>query len=160
MNVMNTPIETAGLAVSLYWGSLTAGRFLVGTVSSRVSDAGIIRFSLLTAVAGSILLTVTRSSGVAMFALILVGLGLAPLFPSMIHDIPRRVGDGPSGRLIGVMLGASYLGGATLPVLMGYMASRSSILVVGPVMIVLLFAVAASHEVSAFNAIYKRAKRG
>jgi fucose permease len=94
-----------------------------------------------------------------MFAFILIGFGLAPLFPSMVHDIPRRVGDGPSGRLIGAMLGASYLGGAVLPVLMGYAASRHSILVMGPAMTALLLVAAASHEVSAFNALYKFARR-
>ncbi|MDR3076439.1 MAG: MFS transporter [Synergistaceae bacterium] len=158
INVMGSSIETAGFAVSLYWGALTAGRFLAGTVASRFSDAGIIRGGLLIAASGAVLLSATRNAPVATLAFVLIGLGLAPVYPSMIHDIPRRVGDGPSGRLIGVMQGSNYLGAAILPALMGCIASRGSILVMGPSMIILLLIVAASHEVSAFNALYKKAR--
>jgi fucose permease len=162
MGAMDASMETAGFAVSMYWGSLTVGRFVVGAVSSRFTDAAIIRGGLITAAAGAILLAATGNAGTATFAFALIGFGLAPVFPSIVHDIPRRVGDGPAGRLIGVMLGSSCLGGAVLPALMGYAASRSSILVVAPTMAALLLIVAASHEVSAFNALYKstRARPG
>jgi fucose permease len=158
MGVMGASMETAGFAVSMYWGALTVGRLVVGAVSSRFPDAAIIRGGLLAAAAGAILLAATESAGTATFAFILTGFGLAPVFPSIVHDIPRRVGDGPAGRLIGVMLGFSYLGGAILPALIGYVASRSSIFVMAPIMAILLFIVAASHEVSAFNALYKSSR--
>jgi fucose permease len=158
INVMGSSMEAAGFAVSLYWGSLTAGRFLAGAAASRASDARLIRLGVAVTLFGAALLSCTNSEALATAALALMGFGIAPVFPSMIHDIPRRIGDGPSGRLTGAMLGANYLGAAVMPFVIGLAASRASIAIVGPAMLILLLIIAAAHEASASNALYKRAR--
>jgi fucose permease len=158
LDVTGASMEMAGLSVSLYWAFLTAGRALAGVLAPRVSDVGVLRGGITTASLGIAILIAARNSYAAMGAFSLIGLGLGPLFPLMLHDVSRRVGDVSASRMIGAMLGANYLGAAVLPALMGFIASRASILVMGPMMAFFIAAVAASHEISAFNALYKRVR--
>jgi fucose permease len=156
---MGASAKLTGITVSLYWASLTVGRLLAGVISKRFSNVQILRGGAALVTLGIVIMTATRNAYVAVVAFTFIGLGLAPVFPLMVHEIPRRVGDAASERSIGIMLGANYLGGATLPSLMGFFAAHTSILIMGPMMLIMVVLMAASQEVSAYNAIYKKAKR-
>jgi fucose permease len=149
IGAMNAPIKTAGLTISLFWGSLTAGRLITGAFLSGFTDSVIIRGGLATAGAGILTLATTKNPAVAAAAFAIIGFGLAPLYPSMMHDTPRRVGKEFSERIIGLQVGSAFAGVSILPVLTGYVAARTSLAVVAPIMLCFAAAVAFVHEISA-----------
>jgi fucose permease len=88
-----------------------------------------------------------------MAACLIFGFGVGPVFPLMLHDAPRRVGGAASGGIIGITIAANFTGAAVLPTLIGYVAARASISVLGPALVAFAIAVAAAHEFSARNSI-------
>jgi hypothetical protein len=78
------------------------------------------------------------SPNVNMTGLILIGLGLAPLFPCMIHETPRRFDKKTAEVLIGCQVGAAYLGGSALPAALGIVVSYTTLELLVPCIIVLV----------------------
>ena len=60
------------------------------------------------------------------FPLMLIGFGLSPIFPAMIHETPVRFGKEFSQIIIGYQMGFAYVGIATIPPLMGIVAKKFS----------------------------------
>ena len=149
IDVMNVPIKTAGLTISLFWGSLTAGRLITGAFLHGFTDRAIIRGGLATAGLGISMLISAKSPSVATVAFALTGLGLAPLYPSMMHDTPRRVGGAFAENIIGLQVGAAFAGISMLPALIGYAAARLSLAVIAPVILCIVAAITIAHEISA-----------
>ncbi|MGC4089982.1 MAG: MFS transporter [Polyangiaceae bacterium] len=127
-------MQASSLMVSVYWSSLTVGRFLVGAVSTRTSPMRLVRAALLGVLAGTSLIAasslVRAQVGLAgvlsALGLLVTGLSLAPIFPMLMHDTPRCVGRGHALNLIGIQSGSGGLGYALLPVLMGALMRRYS----------------------------------
>ncbi len=123
---------TAGVWVSLYYGALTAGRFLNGIIVDRYGNRRMIRTGLFVAILGAALLAlkafVPGSSDLAALAgLLLMGLGFAPLYPCMMHETPRRFRHDVAQKLIGYQSGAAYVGGALTPAVVGLVAAHSTL---------------------------------
>ena len=68
-------------------------------------------------------------------ALPLLGLVLAPVFPILIADTPRRLGAGQTANAIGLQVAAAVAGGAALPAGLGVLAARLSLEVIGPCLV-------------------------
>lgn len=119
--------QAAGLMATLYWVSLTVGRFLVGTISARTTPLRIVRAAVLGAIVGTALIALSSlpglrgsAGGVVMAAgLMLTGLSLAPVFPMLMHDTPRCVGPGHAVNLIGFQGAMGQLGFTLLPIGIG-----------------------------------------
>ena len=152
INTMNMPIKTAGLTISLFWGSLTAGRLITGAFFSGFADRAIIRGGLAIAGAGILVLIFTKNPTVATVAFAVMGLGFAPVYPSMMHDTPRRVGKAFAERIISLQVGSAFTGVSILPALTGYVAARSSLAVIAPIMLCFAAATAFVHEISTAGA--------
>jgi fucose permease len=123
--------QAAGLMTTLYWASLTVGRFLIGAVAQRASTARIVGGAAVGAVVGTALVALSsilagRGAGtdtlagvLTAFGLLLTGLSLAPIFPLLMHDTPRRVGVNHSVNLIGFQGGVGQLGMTLVPIALG-----------------------------------------
>ena len=61
----------------------------------------------------------------AALALVLLGLGFAPVYPCLLHKVPRRFAPEAVLVVIGRQSGAAYLGAASLPALAGTLAQVS-----------------------------------
>src|SRR5699024_8269178 len=59
--------------------------------------------------------------------LVLVGLGCAPIYPSVIHATPARFGAGRSQSLIGLQMASAYVGTCLMPPAFGVLSERLSI---------------------------------
>jgi fucose permease len=120
-------MQSAGLMVSLYWGSMMVGRFLIGTISHRTTPLRIVRGATLGVVAGTGLIAVSSlmvgwpqgAGWVTAGGLLVTGLSLAPIFPMLMHDTPRCVGPGHAANLIGIQSALANLGMTVLPALLG-----------------------------------------
>ncbi len=107
----------AGAALTVYWAGLTLGRFAAGFAAGRVGRAALARGGLALVLGG--LGWVALGPGSAVWPLGLVGLGLSPLYPVMMHATPARVGLARSDQVIGFQVGAALAGAAVWPALVG-----------------------------------------
>ncbi|GGA60445.1 hypothetical protein GCM10011507_09980 [Edaphobacter acidisoli] len=113
------------LAVSEYttlllWMALTIGRAAASAVMLRVGEKTVQRWGLLLTAIFTTGLAFSHSAiAIAAFAMLL-GLSLAPFFPS---TWALLMVEGPTARQAGIVLAASGLGAAALPWLMGVVST-------------------------------------
>lgn len=123
----NISAETAASWVSLYYGGITLGRFLSGFITMKVSNRHLILIGQLTALAGGIILLLPLPNVLTLTGFILIGLGLAPIFPGLLHETPARFGKEQSAKLMGYQMAAAYTGTTFLPPVFGLIASNTTI---------------------------------
>lgn len=121
------PQETSSAWVSAYWGSFTLGRMLMGLLALRVGDKSLLLFSMSTTVIGAGLLMVNVHDVVSFIGLLLIGFGLAAIFPILTSQTPKRVGTRHAANTIGFQVGFAGLGGAVLSGIAGVFAENYGI---------------------------------
>jgi fucose permease len=122
----------AGLWVSVYWGSLTVGRLILGTVADRLGVVSLLRVCILGIILGSALVWWNVAASLSFLGLALVGFTLAPLFPSLISSTPRRLGAAHAPNAIGFQVAAGSVGIALLPGVAGVLAENMGLEIIGP----------------------------
>lgn len=132
----------AGLMTTLFWASLTVGRFLIGTISQRLSAIRIVKAAVAGAMAGTLL--IAASTGVARneaaagaltaTGLLVTGFSLSPIYPMLMHDTPRCVGVSHAVNLIGFQGGVAQLGFTIIPVAVGALLETHSTEWLGPLL--------------------------
>ena len=90
--------------------------------------------------AGAILLALPLPSVFALIGYFMLGLGNAPIFPSMTFLAPIRFGLSISQSAIGMQMAAAYTGSTFLPPLTGLLIRATSIQVVPYVILLLIVA--------------------
>lgn len=118
--------ETAAGFISIYYGGITLGRLATGFISMRMSNKALIRMGQVLAVMGGLLLFLPFGTAVALAGYLMIGLGLAPIYPGLIHETPERFGRANSARLIGFQMATAYTGTTFLPPLFGLVAGYFS----------------------------------
>lgn len=104
------------------WAALTAGRALASLAMRRWAETTVQRASLSLCLVLTIFLATTRSTASLSLACVLLGLALAPVFPSTFALLLRhRV----QPRMAGTLLAVSGLGAALFPWLMGVVSTHS-----------------------------------
>lgn len=121
------PIATAAKWVSMYYLGITVGRFITGFITFKFSNKAIIRFGQLLSLIGAILFFMPFSSSITLLGLLLIGLGFAPIFPSMLTETPKLFGKEHSQTIMGYQISAAYGGATFIPVIMGNLASYTTI---------------------------------
>lgn len=119
--------EVAGLWAGSYWGTFTLGRILAGLYAQRLGSHAVLRFSLLAALAGAILLWWSPVQMVGLLGVAITGFAVAPIFPAMVSGTSQRVGAHHAANTIGMQIGAAGLGGSILPGVAGVLARRISL---------------------------------
>jgi len=136
----------AGIAVSVYWGSLTLGRFLSGAVTHRCPPAAVLRLCLAGLPVAALLVAVAQDGLFGLVALALLGLLCAPVFPLLIAGTPRRVGVTHADNSVGFQVGAATLGGAALPSITGVLARHLGVEAIAGVLVSVALGVLVLHE--------------
>ncbi|KZE72578.1 MFS transporter [Paenibacillus jamilae] len=145
----NIPAETAAGWVSLYYGGITVGRLITGFVTLKINNRILIRIGQLTAVAGGLILLLPLPVAFLLPGFILIGLGLAPIYPGLLHETPTRFGKENSAKLMGYQMAVAYTGTTLLPPIVGLIASQVSIhFFPVAVLIFLLFMLLSSEQVN------------
>lgn len=135
--------DRAALWVAGYFGAITVGRIAVGFVHGRWTNRAIVRAGVLLALASAAVFTVGGAGTVAMASLALVGLGFAPIYPGLMHEVPRRFAPEAVQAVIGRQSGAGALGAAIFPALAGAIAQHSVAAVMAlPLTLIALLALA------------------
>ena len=117
--------ERAAAFASLFFIGITAGRFLAGFVSNRLGDRRMIRLGTGIMFLGVALLLIPGlPEAVVLAGCVVIGLGCAPIYPSIIHATPDNFGPENSQAIIGVQMASAYVGSTFAPPLFGFLSGR------------------------------------
>lgn len=120
----NIPAETAAGFAALFYLGITAGRAVSGWIAPRLGDDGMIRLGLWGIGLGLAALLLPGPAAVSLAGLVIIGLGCAPIYPSIIHSTPAHFGAHRSQAVIGVQMASAYVGSMAMPPLFGLMARQ------------------------------------
>ncbi|MFP5111430.1 MFS transporter [Bacillaceae bacterium C204] len=127
VNVKDLSVDVAAKWVSLYYAGITIGRLITGFITLKIGNRTLIRMGQIIALVGAALLLLPLPSTFSLVGFIMVGLGLAPIFPCMLHDTPIRFGQKHSQTIMGYQMAVAYTGSTFLPPLLGFLAAHSTI---------------------------------
>ena len=60
-------------------------------------------------------------------ALIIIGFGCAPIYPSIIHSTPTNFGSENSHSIMGIQMATAYVGSTFMPPVFGFLAAKITI---------------------------------
>jgi fucose permease len=141
--------STAGMWVSVYWGSLTIGRLVFGVIVGFMPVSLLLRLCLITAALGAVLIWSNITALGSFLGLALLGVSLAPIFPSLIATTPERLGTVHTANGVGLQIAAAVLGQSLLPALVGVLARHLGLESVGPALCTVAIVLLVLHELLA-----------
>ena len=123
--VRDVPPETAAAFASLFFIGMTAGRIFAGFITDKLGDQRLIRIGGSVAIIGTLMILLPFQSDVpALLGFVVVGLGSAPVYPSIIHATPGLFGADNAQAIIGIQMASAYTGSTFMPPLFGLLAGR------------------------------------
>ena len=129
------PASTAGMWVSMYWRSLTVGRLVCGAVVCCMSVYLLLRLCIIGVALGATLIWLNIASMLSFVGLALIGLALAPIFPSLIATTPERLGSTHTANGVGLQIAAAVLGQSLLPGMLGMLARHLGLEMIAPALL-------------------------
>ena len=145
VNVRGVDPVTAARYGSLFFFGITGGRAISGFVTYRLNDTQMVRLGQGIIAAGVALLILPLGEPIALAGLVLIGLGCAPIYPSIIHSTPEHFGAERSQALIGVQMASAYVGTSLMPPLFGALSAHLTLAIFPLYLLILLAMMAASH---------------
>ena len=118
--------QTAAGWASLFYLGITVGRFFSGFLTMKFNDHQMIRGGQAVILVGLVLIFLPAGNTLLFAGLIIVGLGCAPIYPSIIHETPANFGRNLSMSMTGVQMAAAYVGTTLLPPFFGLLAQHIS----------------------------------
>ena len=140
------PAGTAASFASLFYIGITAGRAACGFLTLKFNDVQMIRMGQGILAVGVLALLVPGPQVLALAGLVLVGLGCAPIYPSIIHSTPDHFGAERSQAVIGIQMASAYVGNLTMPPLFGLLANNITPALFPFYLLVLLLLMVFMHE--------------
>ena len=119
--------ETGALCVSLMFASVMIGRIISGFFAIKFTDHRLIYAGIFIVAAGCLVLSLPLPLWMLPVCICLLGLGCAPVYPSLIHATPARFGEALSSRAISIQLAGSYVGSILMPPAFGLVAAKFSV---------------------------------
>ena len=142
---------------SLFYIGITAGRFLSGFVSAKIGDRRMIIIGASVLTLGIILLVIpVTAAELSLAGFVIIGLGCAPIYPSIIHSTPANFGAENSGAIIGIQMACAYVGSTFMPPLFGLIGSATDFAILPLYLIVFVVLMLVMTELT-FRTAKKRA---
>ena len=139
--------ETAASFASLFFIGITIGRALCGFLTLKLNDTQLILMGQVIIAMGVAAFLLPLGEYAALAGLILIGLGCAPIYPSIIHSTPGHFGAEKSQAIIGVQMASAYLGNCLMPPLFGMIANHITVSLFPFYLLVILILMVFMHEV-------------
>jgi fucose permease len=135
----------AGTWVAVYWGGLLAGRLVLGFVVERVGQVRMLRFATVGALLSAVIFAIPGVAwGVA--ALPMLSFSLASIFPGLMAETPRRIGERLAPHVVGFQVSAATLGVAGVPSVAGLLSERFGLEAIGPLIACCALVLMVLHE--------------
>ena len=141
-------LDTATAAAwgSCFYGGITIGRALSGFLSMRLEARRMIRIGCAGMLGGALILILPLPALFSLFGLLLLGVGCAPIYPSLIHETPRHFGKRASQAAMGLQMAVAYVGSTFVPPLVGAIAGKATLAVVPAALLLLTLALLGFSE--------------
>jgi fucose permease len=118
----------AAVSSSLYWGGYLFSRALSSLLLVRLRSSFVLTGALVVSFSAAMALVTVSSAWTCQIALVMLGMGLAPIFPLVLASCFARVQNPADSRWV---LACSGMGGAALPWLVGRISAHSGSLRIG-----------------------------
>lgn len=141
VNIKALSPEIAARYVAIYYGGITIGRILSGCLAFKLKNKQLIIYGLSLSIVAISMLIFVESSLLLLIALTCFGMGLAPFYPSMIHETPKHFGQENAQTIIGHQVGFAATGSAILPPVIGAVLKRTSLVYFPWIILISLFLV-------------------
>ena len=143
---------TAAAFVSLYYGGITIGRAFSGFLTIKFKANTLILAGGILSCIGIVLYMLPLPVFFSAIALLMIGIGFAPIFPNMLQETPARFGKKASQTMMGLQMGFAYIGSTFVPVVFGFLADKiGSFLLPYFLLVVTLLMIAASGRIAAIK---------
>lgn len=138
--------EQAATLAGLFFIGITTGRAISGFATFKFNDSQMVRIGQGIMLAGIIIMLLPISKTLAMIGIVAIGVGCAPVYPSLIHSTPDHFGADKSQAIIGLQMASAYLGTCLMPPLFGVLANALSIGLMPFYLLALLALMIVTHE--------------
>lgn len=139
--------ESAAEYASLFFIGITVGRAINGFLTMKFSDKALIRMGASIILIGIILIALPLGLTSSIIGFITIGLGCAPVYPSIIHMTPSLFGEDKSQAMIGVQMACAYTGACIIPPIFGMVANATTFYVLPIFLGFFLFIMTLMHEI-------------
>ncbi len=119
--------QTAASLGSLFYLGITIGRAFSGFIAMKLNDTQMVWLGLGTIALGILAMLIPGNAYLSIVGLILIGLGCAPIYPSLIHATPERFGNERSQAIIGIQMASAYVGTCLMPPIFGFLAGITTV---------------------------------
>lgn len=119
--------QTAAKWAALFYLGITIGRFLAGFITGKVGTKNMVRGGQVLAGLGIVSIMLPLGNQWPMLGLLLIGLGCAPIFPSLLHQTPENFGADKSQAIMGMQMASAYLGTTLMPLFFGFISAKVGI---------------------------------
>lgn len=138
--------ETAAGFASVFFIGITVGRALCGFITMKLNDTKMIRLGQVLIVIGIVAMLLPGPQIISLLGLSFVGLGCAPIYPSIIHATPDHFGADQSQAVIGVQMASAYVGTCLMPPLFGMIANHFTVALLPVYLLMVLVFMVIMHE--------------
>lgn len=129
--------QQAASYASFFFLGITLGRFLSGLVADKLGDMRMIKVGLSVIIVGiAALWAPLETNTLSLCGLFIIGLGCAPVYPSIIHSTPSNFGAENSQAIVGIQMASAYTGSTLIPPLFGLIADKMNIGLLPPFLLV------------------------
>lgn len=119
--------QTAAKWAAIFYLGITVGRFICGFITDKIGDKNMVRIGQVIAGIGTVTILLPFGNTVTFLGLIFVGLGCAPIYPSLLHETPDNFGADKSQALMGLQMACAYIGSTFMPPVFGFIAEKTTI---------------------------------
>jgi len=119
----NISPETAAQWISLYYIGITVGRFISGFLTMKLNNRQMVRLGQALIACGIIALIIPAGRVLLLPGFFIIGLGCAPIYPSLLHETPVNFGSDKSQAIMGIQMASAYIGTTFMPPLFGKITS-------------------------------------
>lgn len=120
------PVASASYALAAYWGAIMLARVVLSRLLLEVTPAAVVVSGALIAAAGALLTGFTFAPLFAISTIVLTGLALAGIFPSVLGITGARFRES-SGTVFGILFTVALCGGMTIPWFAGHLADAAGL---------------------------------
>lgn len=135
-----------GIAVFGYWAALTVVRLGLAVPRHPPSQETVVRWGCLAALAGAAGVWWGPATWVTLTAFVVMGAGLAGVFPALVALTPGRVGEATARHVIGWQIGAAGIGGSVISALFGVIFQHAGFRWMGPCLLIVAVVLVVAAE--------------
>jgi fucose permease len=119
----NIAPEIAARWIALFFIGIMAGRFISGFLTMKLNNRQMVRLGQAFVACGIITIILPFGKLLLLPGFFIIGLGCAPIYPSLLHETPRNFGSGKSQAIMGIQMASAYIGTTFMPPLFGKITS-------------------------------------